>query len=64
MYAGRHIPEKRVTAIVPAIEQARTMLPDLRCEIFGDGPDHAEVLRQIADRGRADVVEAPGFVSQ
>ena len=28
-------------------------MPDLRCEIFGDGPERPEVLRQVA-RGRPD----------
>ena len=64
VFAGRHIPEKRVTAVVPAVARARESIPELRCEIFGDGPDRAEVLRQIADRGLGEAVEAPGFVSQ
>ena len=37
--------------------------PELRGEIFGDGPDRPEVLRQIAEAGLDGVVEAPGFVS-
>ena len=63
-FAGRHIPEKRVTAIVPAVERARDEIAGLRCEIFGDGPDRATVLEQIADRGIGTFVEAPGFVDQ
>src|SRR5215213_5077951 len=34
VFAGRHIPEKNVPAIVPAVAAARRRLPDLRCEIF------------------------------
>ena len=64
VFAGRHIPEKRVTAVVPAVARARESIPELRCEIFGDGPDRAEVLRQIADHGLGEAVEAPGFVAQ
>jgi glycosyltransferase involved in cell wall biosynthesis len=64
LYAGRHIPEKRVTTLVPAIARARSSIPDLRCEIFGDGPDRPEVIRQIAAAGLEGVVEAPGFVDQ
>ncbi len=64
VFAGRHIPEKRVPAIVPAIERARAQLPDLRCVIFGDGPDRPTVLRQIAAAGLEAVVAAPGFVGQ
>ena len=64
VFAGRHIPEKSVTAVAPAIALARESIPELRGEIFGDGPDRPEVLRQIAEAGLGDVVEAPGFVSQ
>ncbi len=65
VYAGRHIPEKRVPAIVPAIELARrTAVPSLRGELFGDGPDRPEVLRLIAALELGDAVEAPGFVAQ
>jgi glycosyltransferase involved in cell wall biosynthesis len=64
VYAGRHIPEKRVPAIVPAVLRARETVPDLRCELFGDGPDRAEVLRLIQAHDAGAVVEAPGFVAQ
>jgi glycosyltransferase involved in cell wall biosynthesis len=62
VFAGRHIPEKRVTAIVPAVARARERIPDLRATILGDGPAREEVLRQIAQLGLAGIVEAPGFV--
>ena len=64
VFAGRHIPEKRATAVVPAVICARTEIPDLRCEIFGDGPDRDAVLLQIDDGGLGEFVDAPGFVSQ
>jgi glycosyltransferase involved in cell wall biosynthesis len=64
VFAGRHIPEKQVTAVVPAFIRARKDVPELRCAIFGDGPDRPEVLRQINRHRLADVVEAPGFVEQ
>jgi glycosyltransferase involved in cell wall biosynthesis len=38
------------------------MLPDLRCEIFGDGPDKAEIERLIQAHGLNGSVVAPGFV--
>jgi glycosyltransferase involved in cell wall biosynthesis len=63
VYAGRHIPEKRVPAIPPALELARETIPDLRGEILGDGTDRPEVLRLIAELGLGDAVEAPGFVA-
>jgi glycosyltransferase involved in cell wall biosynthesis len=64
VYAGRHIPEKRVTAIVPALAEVRKQAPEVRAAIYGDGPDRPAVVRQIADGGLGDAVEAPGFVEQ
>ncbi len=62
VFAGRHIPEKRVTALVPAIALARERVPDLRCDIYGDGPDRAELERLVAASGLSDVVRVHGFV--
>ena len=64
VFAGRHIPEKQVTAVVPAFIRAREAVPELRCVIFGDGPDRPEVLRQIDANGLGNVVDAPGFAEQ
>lgn len=62
VFAGRHIPEKRVPALVPALAEARRQIPVLRGEIYGDGPDRTKVLRAIAELGLDGAVEAPGFV--
>jgi glycosyltransferase involved in cell wall biosynthesis len=62
VFAGRHIPEKGVLAIVPAVARARDEIPGLRCVIFGDGPERRRVLSQIADYSLSGSVEAPGFV--
>jgi glycosyltransferase involved in cell wall biosynthesis len=62
VFAGRHIPEKRVSALVPALAEARRQLPDLRGEIYGDGPERPGVLRAIAQCGLEHEVVAPGFV--
>jgi glycosyltransferase involved in cell wall biosynthesis len=62
VFAGRHIPEKQVTALIPALERARERIPDLRAEIYGDGPDRPELLRLIDQAGLSEVVDAPGFV--
>jgi glycosyltransferase involved in cell wall biosynthesis len=61
VFAGRHIPEKRVTAIAPAVALARERVPELRTVIFGDGPDRAAVLSQIDELGLDGMVDAPGF---
>jgi glycosyltransferase involved in cell wall biosynthesis len=63
VFAGRHIPEKRVPSLVPAIAAARKRLPDLRGVILGDGPDRELVQRRVAELGLSDVVEVPGFVA-
>jgi glycosyltransferase involved in cell wall biosynthesis len=62
VYAGRHIPEKRVPSLVPAIAAARRSIPDLRGTIFGDGPERPKVLDAIARHGLGGVISAPGFV--
>ena len=64
VFAGRHIPEKRVPALVPAIERLRERHPDLRCQIFGDGPERPAVLEAIARSGLDGAIEAPGFVER
>jgi len=62
VFAGRHIPEKRVPALVPAVAHARERLPGLRAAILGDGPDREEVLAHVRALGLSDVVDVPGFV--
>jgi glycosyltransferase involved in cell wall biosynthesis len=62
VFAGRHIPEKNVAALVPALARARAEIPELRGEIYGDGPDRDDVVRSIAEHGLEEVVSAPGFV--
>ncbi len=64
VYAGRHIPEKRVPALVPALQRVRETLPTVRAEIFGDGPDRPEVLRGVAALGLTDAVAVSGFAPQ
>jgi glycosyltransferase involved in cell wall biosynthesis len=63
VFAGRHIPEKRAPAVVPAVALARERLPDLRGLVLGDGPERPAVLAAIAAHRLEAVVEAPGFVA-
>jgi len=62
VFAGRHIPEKRVPALVAAMAFLRDEAPELRCEIYGDGPERAAVERAVRDHGLADTVRVHGFV--
>ncbi|MEO8968186.1 MAG: glycosyltransferase [Solirubrobacteraceae bacterium] len=63
VFAGRHIPEKRVPTIVPAIARLRTEIPGLRGLILGDGPERGEVNRRVRELGLEPVIDVPGFVS-
>jgi glycosyltransferase involved in cell wall biosynthesis len=60
--AGRHIPEKRVSAVPPAISVAREEVPRLRCEIFGDGPEREATGARIRELGLGEAVEMRGRV--
>jgi glycosyltransferase involved in cell wall biosynthesis len=63
VFAGRHIPEKRVPSLVPALALARERIPDLRGEVYGDGPERKEVLRLRAEHGLDGELDVPGFVA-
>ena len=41
VFAGRHVKEKRLPLLVRGFAAARRDVPDLRLEVFGDGPDRA-----------------------
>lgn len=62
VFAGRHIREKGPTAAVRAIAIARERGLDVTGTIFGEGPEHQQVIQEIANCGLEGTVEAPGFV--
>jgi glycosyltransferase involved in cell wall biosynthesis len=62
VFAGRHIPDKRVPALVGGFERALLEAPELRCEIYGDGPERAAVAELVCARRLEERVELPGFV--
>jgi len=64
VFAGRHIPEKRAVAIVPAIALARQRIPCMRAMIFGDGPERPAILEAVAAAGMHEIVDVPGFVGR
>ncbi len=62
IFAGRHIPEKHLDKIPVAIALAREKIPDLRAQIFGDGPEREKLRAQIAQLQLENVIACPGFV--
>ena len=62
VFAGRHIPEKGLPSLVPALALARERIPELRAELYGDGPDRDEVLALLERHGLNGDVAVPGFV--
>ncbi len=63
VFAGRFIPEKRPEALPPALARARAVVPELRGELFGDGPERARVAQAVAACGLNGWVSLRGFVS-
>lgn len=63
VFAGRHIPEKRVPVIPAAIALARARVPGMRALVLGDGPERPALLHAVAEHGVGAVIDAPGFVS-
>jgi glycosyltransferase involved in cell wall biosynthesis len=62
VFAGRHIREKRVLLIPPAIAAARTTIPELRCSVLGDGPETDALRSRIAELSLGDAVDLSGRV--
>jgi glycosyltransferase involved in cell wall biosynthesis len=60
--AGRHIPEKRMTAIPAAVAATRRRLPKIRCLILGDGPETDLIRAEAVLRGVGDAIELRGRV--
>jgi glycosyltransferase involved in cell wall biosynthesis len=63
LFAGRLIPEKRVTLAVAAMALAVAGIDDLRGEFLGDGPERAALDAAIAAHRLQGVVEARGFTT-
>jgi glycosyltransferase involved in cell wall biosynthesis len=62
IFAGRLIPEKHADKIPAAIALAREKIPQLRAQIFGDGPERGKIRGEIVRLHLEDVIECPGFV--
>jgi glycosyltransferase involved in cell wall biosynthesis len=62
MFAGRHIPEKRVPALIPAMAVVRRTHPDVHCVVFGDGPERPRVEDLVRELGLDGAITVAGFV--
>ncbi|TDN88386.1 glycosyltransferase [Microbacterium sp. BK668] len=63
LYAGRHIPDKRVETLPAAVARARATLPGLRLVVLGSGPSSSAVDAAIGDVDGAGWIDRPGFVT-
>ncbi|MFT3876817.1 MAG: glycosyltransferase [Propioniciclava sp.] len=64
LFVGRHIQDKRVETIPPALALARRDQPGLRAVIGGSGPETDAVKRAARAAGVEDAVSFPGFVAE
>jgi glycosyltransferase involved in cell wall biosynthesis len=62
LFAGRLIPEKRVTVGVAAVVLAAQRIEGLRGVFYGDGPEREALHSAIAAHGAGSFISAPGFV--
>lgn len=63
IFVGRHIADKRLIDLLPALHEARRQIGDLRLVIVGSGPETAVVAARISELGLDDVVTLAGRVS-
>jgi glycosyltransferase involved in cell wall biosynthesis len=60
VYAGRHVKEKRLDALVLGFARALEERPELRLEIYGDGPERVRVESLVNDLQLAKNVRVAG----
>jgi glycosyltransferase involved in cell wall biosynthesis len=63
LFAGRLIPEKRVTVGVAAVALAARRIEGLRGVFYGDGPEREALRSAIAEHDAASFISAPGFAA-
>jgi glycosyltransferase involved in cell wall biosynthesis len=64
VYAGRHVREKRIDALVRGFALARGRCPKLRLELYGDGPERAAVGAVVRELGLQSAVDLRGHRSE
>ncbi|MFM9481323.1 glycosyltransferase, partial [Streptomyces scabiei] len=62
LYAGRHIPDKRVETLPAAVAEARATIPDLRLVVLGSGPSTDRIRAEVERVGGGEWTDFPGFV--
>jgi glycosyltransferase involved in cell wall biosynthesis len=60
VYAGRHVPEKRIDALVRAFALARERRPALRLVLYGDGPERPRLEALVRNLGVESTVTLRG----
>lgn len=60
VFAGRHVREKRIDALVRAFALVREQRSELRLELFGDGPERPRLEALVAELGLGDAVGIRG----
>src|SRR5271154_6163353 len=63
LFAGRLIPEKRVTLGVAAVVIAAEQIDGLRGVFYGDGPEREQLYEAIAQHSAEAIISAPGFAA-
>jgi glycosyltransferase involved in cell wall biosynthesis len=61
LFAGRLIPEKRVTLGIAAVAGAAEQIEGLRGVFYGDGPEREALREAIAAHSAEAFISAPGF---
>jgi glycosyltransferase involved in cell wall biosynthesis len=61
LFAGRLIPEKRVTVGVAAVAQAARQIQGLHGVFYGEGPERDALHAAIAEHDASAFISAPGF---
>jgi glycosyltransferase involved in cell wall biosynthesis len=64
LFAGRLIPEKRVTVGVAAVASAAPQIEHLQGVFYGDGPERDALLAAISERHAESFITAPGFADE
>ncbi|WP_353815382.1 glycosyltransferase family 4 protein [Agromyces sp. SYSU T00266] len=62
LFVGRHIADKRLSALPPALGVARRTVPGLRARVVGTGPETGAARDAAVEHGVADAVEFLGRV--